>query len=174
MKNYLIINYKKSKNGNIRNNKRRKSTKNTSSIISHRQFKKISFRCKSKHNNKYINKNVKGSCIIRKTFKTTSTLDELFPNLQLVEFKLEITEEFPQDDQNLTNLKLKYYCSQHDGKYANFFCYNCDKSICNDCLCSGMHMNHKIKEKYDYLQSSKTLVEIMFQGLNEIFNNVKG
>ncbi len=111
---------------------------------------------------------------IEYTFKTTSTLDELFPNLQLVEFKLEITEEFPQDDKNLTNLKLKYYCSQHDGKYANFFCYNCDKSICNDCLCSGMHMNHKIKEKYDYLQSSKTLVETMFQGLNEIFNNVKG
>ena len=111
---------------------------------------------------------------IEYTNKTTSTLEELFPNIQLVDFNLEITKEFPEDDEDLTKLKLKYYCSQHDGKYANFYCYNCNKSICNLCLCCGMHMNHKVKEKYDYLQSSKTLVEIMFQGLNEIFNNAKG
>ena len=111
---------------------------------------------------------------IEYTNKTTSTLEELFPNIQLVDFNLEITKEFPEDDEDLTKLKLKYYCSEHDGKYANFYCYNCNKSICNLCLCCGMHMNHKVKEKYDYLQSSKTLVEIMFQGLNEIFNNAKG
>ncbi len=104
----------------------------------------------------------------------TSTLEELFPNLQLVEFNITITKEFPEDDEDLTKLKLKYYCSQHDGKYASYYCYNCDKSICSDCLGSGLHMNHRIKEKYDYLQSSKTLVETIFQGLNEIFNNAKG
>ena len=80
---------------------------------------------------------------IEYTNKTTSTLEELFPNLDLVDFNLEITKEFPEDDDDLTKIKLKYFCSQHDGKYANFYCYDCKKSICNDCLCCGQHMNHK-------------------------------
>ena len=111
---------------------------------------------------------------IEYTYKTTSTIEELFPNLQLIEFQNQITKQFPEDDEDLTKIKLKYYCSEHDGKYCNFYCYDCNKSICNDCLSSGLHFNHRIKEKYDYLQNCKTLVEIMFQGLNEIFNNTKG
>ena len=111
---------------------------------------------------------------IEYTYKTTSTIEELFPNLQLIEFQIQITKQFPEDDEDLTKIKLKYYCSEHDGKYCNFYCYDCNKSICNDCLSSGLHFNHRIKEKYDYLQNCKTLVEIMFQGLNEIFNNTKG
>ena len=111
---------------------------------------------------------------IEYTYKTTSTLEELFPNLQLVEFQIKNTEDGLEDDKDFTKIKLKYYCSEHDGKYANFYCYNCRKNICNYCLSSGLHFNHQIKEKYDYLQSSKTLVEIIFGGLNEIFNNTKG
>ena len=111
---------------------------------------------------------------IEYTYKTTSTLEELFPNLQLIEFQIKNTEDGLEDDKDFTKIKLKYYCSEHDGKYANFYCYDCRKSICNYCLSSGLHFNHQIKEKYDYLQSSQTLVEIIFGGLNEIFNNTKG
>ena len=39
---------------------------------------------------------------IEYTYKTTSTIEELFPNLQLIEFQIQITKQFPEDDEDLT------------------------------------------------------------------------
>jgi hypothetical protein len=101
-------------------------------------------------------------------------LDELFPDLELVEFTIE-----PQVDQyveidDLINLKLKSYCNEHNGKYPSFYCYTCGHSICTDCLRGNKHKGHNIKEKYDYLQESKDLIENLFKDLKDLLNKTNG
>ena len=43
---------------------------------------------------------------IEYTYKTTSTLEELFPNIQLVEFQIKNTEDGLEDDKDFTKIKL--------------------------------------------------------------------
>ena len=102
-----------------------------------------------------------------------SSLDELFPNLDLVEFYIQYSYEQIDDLDEIINLKLKQFCPGHNGKYPYFYCYTCGKSICSDCLFSGVHKGHEIKEKYDYLQESKNLVELLFKDLKDILKNTK-
>ena len=101
-------------------------------------------------------------------------LDELFPDLQKVEFYIRYSYEQVEDLEEIIDLKLKQYCPEHTGKYPYFYCFTCGKSICSDCLRSGAHNNHETKEKYDYLQESRNLVELLFKDLKDIFKNTKG
>ena len=102
-----------------------------------------------------------------------SALDELFPDLNLVVFDIQYSYEQVEDLEEIINLKLKQCCSEHGGKYPYFYCFTCGKSICSDCLFNGLHKDHDIKEKYDYLQESKNLVELLFKDLKDIFKNTK-
>ena len=103
-----------------------------------------------------------------------STLDELFPDLQQVEFYIQYSYEAVEDLNEIIDLKLKQYCPEHSGKYPYFYCFTCGKSICCDCMMGGAHNNHDTKEKYDYLQNSRNLVELLFKDLKDIFKNAKG
>ena len=103
-----------------------------------------------------------------------STLDKLFPNLNYIEFYLQYSYDNVEDLDEIIDLKFKQYCPDHYGKYPYFYCYTCGKSFCSDCLRSGIHNNHDTKEKYDYLQESKNLVELLFKDLKDIFKNTKG
>ena len=103
-----------------------------------------------------------------------STLEQLFPNLNYIEFYLQFSYDNVEDLDEIIDLKFKQYCPDHYGKYPYFYCYTCGKSFCSDCLRSGIHNNHETKEKYDYLQESKNLVELLFKDLKDIFKNTKG
>ena len=107
------------------------------------------------------------------TDKDISCLDELFPNLQKVEFTVQISYDNIEDLDFLIKLKLKNFCDLHKGKFPYFYCYNCGKSICSLCLNEGKHNDHNIKEKYDYLQNSKNLIEMLFYDLKDILDNAK-
>ena len=103
-----------------------------------------------------------------------NALDQLFPNLDYVEFYIQYSYENVEDLEEIIDLKFKQYCPMHYGKYPYFYCYTCGKSFCSDCFASGIHNNHETKEKYDYLQESKNLVELLFKDLKDIFKNTKG
>ena len=107
------------------------------------------------------------------THNDPDSLDFLFPNLNVVVFDLSIDYNSIDDLDELIKLKLTYkYCPIHYSKYPYFYCYNCGKSICSECVKSGLHNNHNFKEKYDYLQSSHNLVQQLFRNLNEGVNKV--
>ena len=100
------------------------------------------------------------------TGRDPDSLDQLFPDLQVVEFTLKISYENKKDYDNLFEIQLnKNYCPLHEAKYPYFYCYDCKKSICSKCMTSGEHDGHNTIEKYDYLQSSSILIEKMFGGL---------
>ena len=103
-----------------------------------------------------------------------NSLDQLFPNLQRVEFYIQYSYDQVEDLEEIIDLKLLQYCDLHDNKYPYFYCFTCGKSICTDCVRSGDHNGHEIKEKYDYLQESRNLVELLFKDLKDLFNNAKG
>ena len=111
---------------------------------------------------------------IEYTDKDSYFLDELFPDLQLVEFTLELPGVQVEEIENLINLKLRTYCKGHQGKYPNFYCYTCGNSICTDCLKGNNHKGHNIKEKYDYLQESKDLIENLFKDLKDLLSKTNG
>jgi hypothetical protein len=113
---------------------------------------------------------------IEYTQHENETLDYLFPNMKTVEFTLSFEYDTIDDCNELIKLRLNYlYCPHHKGKYPYFYCFTCGKSICSSCVMSSEHSGHDIKEKYDYLQSSRILVEKLFQNLKiniEGFNKV--
>ena len=91
-------------------------------------------------------------------------LSELFADIQVIEFEVSQSQ---LTDNNPDSIKLKFrqYCEKHDYKYPYLYCYDCTKSICFQCQVEG-HNSHVLIEKYDYLQSSKNLVESVFSGIN--------
>ena len=96
-----------------------------------------------------------------------SSLDVLFPDLNIIIFNLSVSFDSLEEYDDLISLKLnKEYCPIHFSKYPYFYCFTCGKSICFECVKSDEHKGHNYKEKYDYLQSGEKLV-------NEIFKNVK-
>jgi hypothetical protein len=96
-----------------------------------------------------------------------SSLDILFPDLNIIIFNLSVSFDSLEVYDDLISLKLnKEYCPIHFSKYPYFYCFTCGKSICFECVKSNEHKGHNYKEKYDYLQSGEKLV-------NEIFKNVK-
>ena len=102
-----------------------------------------------------------------------STLSELFPDQQLTEFTVSISKVSLYDSESKIKLKLGDYCNHHMGKYLYFYCYDCSESICSSCVTSDMHKSHKIIEKYDYLQSSKHLVDLMFSDMTNFISGLK-
>ena len=101
-----------------------------------------------------------------------SPLYILFNNEKYIEFTLKINYTNIEEFNYLIKLKLKDYCSLHNGKYPYFYCFTCNKSFCSVCL-NEFHQNHNVKEKYDYLQSTKSLIEQCFYDLDDILKNVK-
>ena len=104
------------------------------------------------------------------------TLDKLFPNLNYIEFNVQIlnnNNEKEEELNDLINLKLKNFCSIHEGKYPYFYCYDCKKSICSECVKINEHFGHQIKEKYDYFRKSKVLIENIFSDLNNVLEKSK-
>ena len=111
---------------------------------------------------------------IEYTDKDSSTLEELFPQLQLIEFKIEPQSQQIEELDDLINIRMKSFCEGHKGKYPNFYCYTCKKSICTECLRDIKHKGHEIKEKYDYLQESKGLIENLFYDLKDLLSKGEG
>ena len=102
------------------------------------------------------------------THYDADSLDFLFPNLDVVIFDLSVSYDSIDEMDELIKLKLSYkYCPIHFSKYPYFYCYNCGKSICSECIKSGAHIGHDYKEKYDYLISSRNLTQQLFKNLNE-------
>ena len=102
------------------------------------------------------------------------TLQFLFPALNTIYFNLTLRSlsKSPEDYNSIVNINLcpkKNYCSLHNAKFTYYYCYTCKESICSTCLLSEKHKNHNFKEKYDYLQSSKLLIEEMCHNLNDGF-----
>ena len=101
------------------------------------------------------------------TTRDYESLDTLFPDKHVVEFTLGIEFHSEEDLDSLLQIRLnKNYCAVHEAKYPYFYCYDCKKSICSTCLLSGDHSGHDTKEKYDCLQSSRLLIEKLFQDIN--------
>jgi hypothetical protein len=107
------------------------------------------------------------------TGEEDSTLAELFPDQQLTEFTVTLSPPPIFDSESKIKLKLGDYCSHHVGKYLYFYCYDCSLSICSACTSSEQHKNHNIIEKYDYLQSSKHLVDLIFDDMTTFISGVK-
>ena len=107
------------------------------------------------------------------TDKDEKALDELFPNLDYVEFYIQYSYDQIEDLEEIIDLKLQQHCIDHEDKYPYFYCFTCGKSICNKCMQSGDHNGHETKEKYDYLLASKNLVEVLFKDLKDILKNTK-
>ena len=104
------------------------------------------------------------------------SLDNLFPELNIIIFNLTVSFDSLEVYDNLISLKLnKEYCPLHFSKYPYFYCYTCGKSICFECVSSNEHKGHDYKEKYDYLQSGEKLVNEIFSDLNEnLIENKEG
>ena len=103
-----------------------------------------------------------------------SSLDNLFPDLNVIIFTLTVSFDSLEVYDDLISLKLnKEYCPLHFSKYPYFYCYTCGKSICFECVSSEAHKGHDYKEKYDYLQSGEKLVNEIFKNLNENFSENK-
>ena len=98
--------------------------------------------------------------------KADDLLMILFPNQNEITFEVKI-DDGKSFELNINYINLDFgYCDIHKGKYTLFYCYNCQKSFCSDCLKSNLHKDHNFAEKYDYLQDSKILIE-------RILNNLK-
>ena len=111
---------------------------------------------------------------IEYTDKDPYSLDELFPDLQLVEFRIEAPQEEIEQSNDIINVKLRSYCNGHKGKFPNFYCYTCGKSICSNCIRDNAHKGHNFKEKYDYLLESKDLIENLFKDLKDMLDKTNG
>jgi hypothetical protein len=100
-----------------------------------------------------------------------SNLVDLFPDMQLVEFTISIVHASEEDKEANIKLRLGSYCKKHNFKYPYFYCYDCSASICSICL--REHQGHNWIEKYDYLQSSRNLVENIFYDMDELLAGAK-
>lgn len=89
-------------------------------------------------------------------------LMNLFPGQQIVKFNLLKGE--PEDlDQSTVKIRIDQYCPKHELKYLSYYCYTCHKSVCSLCVHDKEHQGHNFREKYDYLQNSKYLVDAAFK-----------
>lgn len=89
------------------------------------------------------------------------TLCSFFPDQQRIEFTLQIVKSQYDPDESMIKLKLNEYCPSHSFKYFTYYCYSCGCSICSICFLNE-HNSHNVIEKYDYLQSSRHLVDRVF------------
>ena len=94
-----------------------------------------------------------------------NTIQELFQNIEPVTLHIFTNKDINEFEEELVSVSfnINVPCNDHIGKYKVFFCLNCNKSICMECL-GQHHTNHKIEEKSDYLAPAKIL-------MNKIFSN---
>jgi len=121
---------------------------------------------------KYKGKSLENIYNKRENKDENSPLYILFNNEKYIEFTLKINYNNIEEFNDLIKLKLKNYCNLHKGKYPYFYCFTCNKSFCSICL-NQYHQDHDVKEKYDYLQSTKSLIEQCFYDLDDILKNVR-
>lgn len=89
-------------------------------------------------------------------------LSELFPDQNIVEFRIEIDRFCVDLDSSKIRVDNTAYCQMHRNKLLYLYCHECGRSICS--LCSReAHKTHNLVEKYDYLQSSRVLVDQIFK-----------
>lgn len=108
------------------------------------------------------------------TEEEEESLNSLFPEKQQVEFsiKVDVAASLLELNESKIKLRLGANCPEHDHKFLYFYCYDCNKSICSLCN-QGVHKQHSVIEKYDYLQSSKHLVDVIFQDFGKFMFNIK-
>ena len=97
----------------------------------------------------------------------TEIFSSLFPNPDLVIFKLELTQDEESFDQSELVLQMNSPCDVHKDKFLMYYCFTCSKSICGDCFSFGEHKNHLIQDKCFYLLPSKYLVEKIFKNWSQ-------
>ncbi len=105
-----------------------------------------------------------------------SRLETLFPNLQLIEFKVSLspsTSTDPSEKEIALKLRLGEFCNQHTYKYPCHFCFDCNVSFCSICNLENLHTDHETIEKYDYLQDTHILVNRIFKRVSEDINNLR-
>lgn len=88
-------------------------------------------------------------------------IQTLFPTQQTITFTIHQIE-LPTSS-SVIKVKLNNYCNEHELKYLNYYCFNCNKSICSQCASTPFHRDHHLKEKYDYFQSSSYLIASAFK-----------
>ena len=91
----------------------------------------------------------------------------LFPNQNLVVFKLEIGNDEDNFTPNEFTIQMNSPCNIHKDKFLMYYCFTCNTSICSDCFTSGAHKNHLIQDKCFYLLPSKYLVEKIFENWSQ-------
>jgi hypothetical protein len=104
------------------------------------------------------------------TDKDEYSLSELLPELPSYEFHIN-TDENLRDES--IELRLGAHCPLHEYKYPYFYCYDCSKSICSQCLTSVEHTGHNFIEKYDYLRNSRDLIDSIFSEMNIVIHGAK-
>ena len=105
------------------------------------------------------------------TMMINNSLDKLFPNKDLIEFKIQIDRRF-RNQTAYDQLKLGEHCPNHPNKYCLFYCFDCQTSLCSLCFTSGKHTNHEVFEKFDYLKPSNEIVDGLFSDIDEVLNKV--
>ena len=102
-----------------------------------------------------------------------------FPNLESITF--EVLKKAESADNNLIenndgvmsdlekdideDSEKKNLCPLHYRKLSYYFCYDCNKPICFQCIVSGMHTRHKYRDERNQLKDSKNLIEKLFNDL---------
>ena len=99
------------------------------------------------------------------TQNLNETIENLFSNDDNNLVLKVLIENNKRYELNINYIELDYgYCPKHKGKYLLFYCYDCKKNFCSECL--SEHNSHNYIEKNDYLQSSKILIDKIFGNLN--------
>jgi hypothetical protein len=99
------------------------------------------------------------------TYYTKENIGMLFPNQQHIIFTIQHSEVEDIDDLSNSTIKVRIssYCNEHETKYLNYYCFTCNTSLCSLCILDPRHKGHDYKEKCDYFQSSKFLVDAAFK-----------
>lgn len=105
------------------------------------------------------------------TMMVNDSLDKLFPNKDMIEFKIQIDRRF-RNQSTYDQLKLGEHCPNHPNKYCLFYCFDCQMSLCSLCFTSGKHASHEVFEKFDYLKPSNEIVDGMFSDIDDLLTKV--
>ena len=100
-----------------------------------------------------------------------------FPNQESINFEVVIKqieqnllenkdeeEDEKEDNSDNETLKTVEKCKFHINKSIDYFCYDCNKSLCFQCFLSGLHKGHKYKNIKNELENSNNSIEKLFNG----------
>ena len=97
------------------------------------------------------------------------SLDDLFPNQTNITFTIRKAQpkSYKIDKQSITHVNIGPTCERHTIKYPNHYCFTCNTSICNQCKDEGLHFDHQITDKMDFLADSEVIVNDIFRDLSD-------